>query len=168
MKRIDLNWGGYKDGTTFLIDPALAQSTVSDFVAQPAVAKLRTAVVITRDAQGFTVPVSTESQTVMGVISFGFIDRLGTRESANANMIGAGEGLSVVKGRGGFTLPADMMSANCTDFVAGQKLYVDITDGKIINRLTKEDGTTVVAYATQIIGAVDLVDGDNITIDFKL
>lgn len=166
MRRIDLNWGGYKDGTTFLIDPALAKTNVADFVAQAAVAKLRTAVAITRDAQGFTVPVSADGQTVMGIISFGFIDRLGTRESANANMIGAGEGLSVVKGRGGFTLPADMMSANCTDFVAGQKLYVDVTDGRIINRLT--EGVTTFSYASLIIGSVDLVDGTDVTIDFKL
>lgn len=167
MRRIDLNWGGYKDGTTFLIDPALAKDNVSDFVAQPAVAKLRTAVAITRDAQGFTVPVSANGQTVMGIISFGFIDRLGTREAANANMIGAGEGLSVVKGRGGFTLPTDMMSANCTDFVAGQKLYVDVNDGKIINRLDDGAGTTF-SYASLVIGSVDLVDGTDITIDFKL
>lgn len=166
MRRIDLNWGGYKDGTTFLIDPALAKTNVADFVAQAAVAKLRTAVAITRDAQGFTVPVSADGQTVMGIISFGFIDRLGTRESANANMIGAGEGLSVVKGRGGFTLPADMMSANCTDFVAGQKLYVDVTDGRIINRI--KDGVTTFSYASLIIGSVDLVDGTDVTIDFKL
>lgn len=161
MKRIDLNWGGHKDGTTFIVDPALAKNNVSDFVAQAAVAKLRTAVCVTRDASGYTVPVSAASQIVMGIISFGFIDRLGTRESANAMTISGGEGLSVVKGRGGFTLPADMMSPNCATFVAGQKIYADVANGKLVNVVANSDASLIVGY-------VDMVDGSDITIDFQL
>lgn len=167
MKRLDLNWGGYKDGTTFIVNPVLAQSTTADFVAQAEIAKLRTGVFVTRDADGFVIPVSEDSHKVRGQISFGFIDRLETREKANANMMNTGEGLSVARGRYGATVPASILSENCGEFKAGQTLYVDKTNGRAINRLSA-DGTTWSVEALEV-GSIEMVDSDgNITIDIKL
>ena len=160
-RRLDINWGGHKDGTTFNVAPELIKADVSDFIAQPAIAKLRTGVCVTRDSNGYVVPVSAANQIVMGIISFGFADRLGTRERANANSNEIGEGLTVVNGRGGLTLSADMFDDGANGAKSGQKVYVALSNGKPTLTVGDSDASLEIGYVSD-------VDGTEISIEFKL
>lgn len=161
MKRLDLNWGGHKDGNTFVIPPSLVKSDKSDFLEQPEIAAMRTGVCVTRDADGYVKVVDTAGQIVMGIISFGFIDRLSTREAANASTNDSGEGLTVVNGRGSITLPGDMFSGDMSKVKSGVKVYAALSNGKPTTDVKLSDASLEIGYISE-------VENSNYTIEIKL
>jgi len=160
FKRIDTNWGGYKDGVTYIVKPDLRKSNKSEFLAQEDIAKLRTGRVVTRDEEGFVKIADTAEEIPMGLVSFGFLDRLETHEDYNANVIGEGEGLSVLTGRFQSTLPLtdNLFDGDITAVKAGQKVFS--TEGK--------DGKMAFGDGAVEIGYVAMVTADDVTIEFKL
>ena len=162
LKRLDLNHGGFKDGTTFRIPTTLRKpaNDVAGFLAQPAIAALRTARVVTRDAQGFAKVADVADEVPMGLVVQGFIDRIGTKVSENAICTGDGEGMSVAVGRFGVTLPLskDVFDGDITAIKSGAKLYSTV--GK--------DGKIGFDEAGVEIGYVSLVNPTAIMAEFKL
>lgn len=159
QKRLVALHGGFKDGDTFITDPALFQSNKSTFLAQADIIALRTGRAVTRNASGYVTPAITVGQRVMGLIAFGFLDRLETREGANATMTQIGEGLTVLTGRFGTVLDTDMFS-DVTGMVAGSKIYVaPAAGGKL---------STVSTGAVQEIGWVSKIESDGIYVEINL
>jgi hypothetical protein len=160
MKRLDLNFGGYVDGTTYRIKPDLVKQDPADFVAQEDVTKLRTARVITRDADGYAKVRDTAEEVPMGLIAFGFIDRLGTHEDYNVVAIGDGEGLPIATGAFQVTIPlTDKYFDGDLAIKAGSKVYATVgKDGKMA--FAGEDA--------DVIGFVDIVGLDGITISVRM
>jgi hypothetical protein len=161
MKRLDLNLGGYIDGTTYRIKPDLVKQDPADFVAQEDIIKMRTARVITRDEEGFAKVRDTAEEVPMGLCAFGFIDRLGTHEDYNVVAIGDGEGLPVATGAFQTTIPAQdiYFDGDLTAVKAGAKVYATVgKDGKMA--FEGEDA--------DVIGFVDIVGAEDITISVRM
>jgi len=159
MKRLDLNWGGFVDGITFRVKPDLRKNSVSEFVAQADIAKMRTGRVVTRDADGYVKVCDAADEVPMGLVGFGFLERLGTHEAYNAVQTGDGEGLTVAIGRFGTTIPLteDYFDGDLTAVKAGQKIFS--TEGK--------DGKMAIGAGSVEIGYVSLVGNGDVTIECK-
>jgi hypothetical protein len=159
IKRLNLNWGGYKDGVSFRLPTSLYKNNKADFLGQAEVQKLRTARVVTRDAEGFVKVADTADEVPMGLIVMGFLDKLDTHEDYNGLMVGDGEGMAVAIGRYGVTLPLseDIFDGDLTAVKAGQKVFS--TEGK--------DGKMAFEAGAVEIGYVSLVDGESVTIEVK-
>lgn len=164
MKRLDLNHGGFKDGTTFRVPTAQRKGAtdVAGFLAQAEIAAMRTARVVTRDADGFVKVRDADGEVPMGLVVQGFIDRLGTGVSENAICTGDGEGMSVAVGRFGTTLPLteEYFDGELTDIKPGTVLIAtNGKDGKIGFGDNESDDK---------IGYVALVDADSIMVEIQL
>lgn len=159
-KRLDPTHGGFKDGFSYGINPTLVKDTQAEFITQAGIISLRTGRFITRDANGYAIVATTVGQKVTGVISFGFIDRLETRESANVGSNGAGEGLTVLTGSFGVPLDKTMFNDLAAGAKAGAKVYVAPTaDGK---------PTLVSTGAVAEIGWVSRVNTSSIDLEIRL
>jgi len=164
MKRLDINHGGHKDGITFIVAPALRQSgDKAAFLAQPEIAALRTGRIVTRDANSYVKVCDTAGEIPMGIVSFGFLDRLDTRISANAGCLESGEGLTVALGRFGTTFPktTDFFVEIPADLKAGTELCTSVGKGGKIKIGTPTGDEKSIGY-------ISLVNDDSVIVEFKL